>query len=61
MKDGFYRIWIEHENKQTVGELRTVDGMQYCYLIGFDEAFNPDDFVIVHQLCLPQYRGERIN
>jgi hypothetical protein len=55
MKDGFYRIWLRSEKKQTCGELRTVDGVQYLYLIGYDEAFNPEDFIIIHEIFIAKY------
>lgn len=50
MKDGFYKVLIK--GKLTVGELRTIDGMQFIYLIGFDEALNPEDFDIKHEIFM---------
>ena len=50
MKDGFYKVWMsDHWN---VGELRTVNGEQFLYLVGFDEAMNPEDFDIRHEIFM---------
>ncbi|MCK9279222.1 MAG: hypothetical protein M0P71_01150 [Melioribacteraceae bacterium] len=47
MKDGFYKVKNKKDvNWRTIGELKTIDDIQYLFLIGFDEAMNPNDFII---------------
>lgn len=47
IEDGFYRIKDKHETHwSSIGEIRTIEDIQYLYLIGFDEPVEVNSFDI---------------